>query len=63
MKFTYCWFHIPSGTTGEAEEWFLSRHIMLEELNRWNATQVGIYQYWEKPWVGSENVKAQREDA
>ena len=42
----YNWMHIPTGKSGKQKMQFNSEQEFLEELNRWNAQQPGIWQYF-----------------
>jgi hypothetical protein len=41
----YYWFHITSQTKGEAS-FYGTKEQFLESLNRWNASNPGVWQYW-----------------
>lgn len=43
----YHWLHIPTSNKGVREtDEYANREDLLAEINRWNADQPGVWQYW-----------------
>lgn len=46
LIYEYHWLHVPTGKTGTHEQRFSSRVAFLEELNKWNRSQPGVWVYY-----------------
>ena len=44
QEFTYCWFHILTGKSGESTQIFIGRLEFLEAMNNWNRDP--RWKYW-----------------
>lgn len=54
--FTYVWFNISSGKRGEKVAAFVEERDFLRELDKWNGSQPGVWQYWRKPGSASRPI-------
>lgn len=44
--FTYSWLHVPTGKTGSHSREFWNEAEFLKNLNWWNRSAPGLWQYW-----------------
>lgn len=47
--FTYVWLNIPSGKRGEKLSASDDEMSFLRDLDKWNSSQPGVWQYYRKP--------------